>query len=250
MIGIMNATFMDAIVAFARIAGCFMLLPGFSSVRVPQQIRIIFVLALTVSLLSFLPAGNVDPAALQPADLTRILFFETVIGATIGLSVRYYIVAVSFIATAASSVIGFNTLVAPSIIEGDLEPPLATLMSFAALLAIFAMDFHHDVIMALVGSYRLVPVGTPIAFDAIASDLTGILTDSFLILFRLGSPFIAYAIVSNLFVALLNKLTPNLQLYFVASPAVLFGGLIVAYFVLPAFLSFVGQGLQTVEPFK
>lgn len=250
MIEIINSTFMEAIVAFARIAGCFMLLPGFSSVRVPQQIRVIFVLALTVSLLAFLPIDKLMLATIAPADLMRTLFFETIVGAVLGLSVRYYIVAVSFIVTAASSVIGYNSLVAPSIIEGDMEPALASLMSFAALLAIFAMDFHHDVIMALVGSYRIVPVGASIAFDAIASDLTGVLSDSFLILFRLGSPFIAYALIANLFVALLNKLTPNLQLYFVATPAVLFGGLIVAYFVLPAFLSFVGQGLQTIEPFK
>ena len=139
---------------------------------------------------------------------------------------------------------------APSIIESDMEPALGSMMSFAALLVIFAMDFHHDVIRALVDSYAVVPVGATLSFGAIASDLIGVLSDSFLIIFRLGSPFLAYALIANLFVALLNKLTPNLQLYFVATPAVLFGGLIVAYFVLPAFLSFVGQGLQTLGPFR
>jgi flagellar biosynthesis protein FliR len=250
MIEILNSTLIEAIVAFARIAGCFMLLPGFSSVRVPQQIRVIFVLALTISLLPFLQINKITLVTFAPADLVRILFFETIIGAVLGLSVRYYILAVSFVTTAASSVIGFNMLVAPSVIEGDMEPALATLMSFAALLAIFSMNFHHDIILALAGSYRVVPVGTPVAFGSISSDLTRVLSDSFLILLRLGSPFIAYAIIANLFVALLNKLTPNLQLYFIATPAVLFGGLIVAYFTLPAFISFIAQGLQTVEPFK
>lgn len=249
MNGLADATLNEAIVAFARVAGCFMLLPGFASARVPQQIRILFVLALTASLMSFLPINLQDTAAMSPAGMMQILFFETVIGAVLGLSVRFYMLAVSFVATAASSVIGFNTLVAPSIIESDMEPTLASLISFAALLAIFAADFHHDVIIALIGSYQLVPVGASLVFDAVAADLPGILTDSFLILLRLSSPFIAYSLIANLFIALLNKLAPNLQLYFIASPAILLGGLIVAYLVLPAFLSFAGQGLQTIEPF-
>lgn len=250
MSDVLNAMLIQAFVAFTRIAGCFMLFPGFASVRVPQQVRIVFALVLTITLIPVLPMKPENWSSLGAAPLARILFVETVIGAVLGLSARFYIFAVGFTVTAASSVIGYNSLVAPSIIESDMEPALGSMMSFAALLVIFAMDFHHDVIRALVDSYAVVPIGASLSFGAIASDLVRVLSDSFLITIRLGSPFLAYALIANLFVALLNKLTPNLQLYFVATPAVLFGGLIVVYFVLPAFLSFVGLGLQTLGPFR
>lgn len=244
-----DAAMMQGFVAFARIAGCFLVLPGFSAVRVPQLIRVIFVLALTASLMAYLPQQVARSSELPPAELARLLFVETIIGALLGLSARIYIAAISFAASALSSMIGYTSLVAPSALDGELEPPLATIISFAALLMIFMMDFHHDVIIAIVESYRTVPPGTPIAFNAVAEDFTRILNDSFLIVFRLATPFIAYAIMANLFVALLNRLTPALQLYFVATPAILLGGLLLAYFVLPAFLSFSGQGLQMLEPF-
>lgn len=249
MTPLVNAAVLQGVVAFARITGCFLVLPGFSAVRVPQLVRIIFVLALTASLMAYLPQPLVRSDEIAPAGLARLIFGETIIGFLLGLSARIYIAAISFVASALSSMIGYTSLVAPSALDGELEPPLATMISFAALLTIFMMDFHHDVILAIVGSYRTVPPGMPIAFNAVGADFTRILNDSFLIVFRLGTPFIAYAVIANLFVALLNRLTPALQLYFVATPAILLGGLLLAYFVLPAFLSFSGQGLQMLEPF-
>ncbi len=250
MTGAMNAALIDAAIAFSRIAGCFLLLPGFSSVRVPQQVRVLFVLALTIALMPLLSLNRDMTVNAHPVALVRILFIETVIGAVMGLTVRYYVLAVSFMVSAASSAIGYSSLIAPSIIESDMEAALGSIMSMATLLAIFAMDFHHDVIRALVSSYRIIPAGAALSFGAIATDLTRVLSDSFLIVFRLGSPFLAYSLVANLFVALLNKLIPNLPLYFVATPAILIGGLAIAYFALPAFLSFVGQGLQDVMAYR
>jgi flagellar biosynthetic protein FliR len=217
---------------------------------VPPQVRILFVLTLTIALMPILPSqAEVSPTG-GGAALASMIFIETVIGAVIGLTVRYYILAVGFMISAASSAIGYSSLIGPSIVENDMEPALGSMISFAALLAIFAMDFHHNVIRALVESYDVVPVGGPLSFETIAVDLVGTLSDCFIILFRLASPFLAYALLANLFVALLNKLTPNLPLYFVATPMVLGGGLIVAYFILPAFLSFVGQGLTTLSVFR
>jgi flagellar biosynthesis protein FliR len=246
----LNSAVVDAFIAFARVAGCFLALPGFASARVPQQVRAMFVLVLTFALLPYLPVSAHGSVKTPTGALARIIFIETAVGVVIGLTVRYYMLAISFVATAASAVIGFNSPPSPSIVEGDIEPALASMISFAALLAIFAMDFHHDVIRALVLSYDLVPVGVPLSFETTSSVLVQGLSDSFLIVFRLGSPFMVYALLANLFVALLNKLTPSLPLYFVATPAVVTGGLVVAYFVLPAFLSFAGQGLQALELFR
>ena len=245
-----QTTLMEGFLAFARIAGCFLVLPGFSSVRVPQSVRIVFVLALTGAIGTFIPSPSIQLATIAPVELSKLLFTETTIGAMLGLSVRIYLLAISFTATALSTMIGFNALAAPSALDGELEPALATIISFAALLVMFAMDFHHNVIAALINSYQLAPTGAPVSFSALASDLTRVLSDSFLIVFRLGSPFIAYALIANLFIALLNKLTPALQLYFIASPGILLGGLLLAYFVFPLFLSFTGEGIQMLGPIR
>ena len=46
---------------------------------------------------------------------------------------------------------------------------------------------------------------------------------------RLGSPFIAYAILVNFGIGLVNKLVPQIPVYFIATPFVLAGGFVILY---------------------
>jgi flagellar biosynthetic protein FliR len=47
---------------------------------------------------------------------------------------------------------------------------------------------------------------------------------------RLGSPFVAYAILVNLTIGFVNKLVPQIPVYFISLPFVIAGGLIIIYF--------------------
>jgi hypothetical protein len=56
-----------AFLAFCRVGGCFMLMPGLSSVRVPMQVRLFVAVAVTLRLLatvwdSILPFVDREPA--------------------------------------------------------------------------------------------------------------------------------------------------------------------------------------------
>ncbi|WP_371347791.1 flagellar biosynthetic protein FliR [Ancylobacter sp. IITR112] len=82
---------------------------------------------------------------------------------------------------------------------------------------------------ALVESYaRLPPAGT---FQAGASLglVVDRLSDTFLLGLRLASPFLIYSVVVNLAVGLINKLTPQIPVYFIAMPIVTAGGLLLLY---------------------
>jgi len=237
-------------IAFARIAGCFLVLPGFASVRVPAQVRILLVMALSVALLPLVWDQTVGAPVRGPAGLTALIFAETVKGAFIGLVVRFYMLALSFIISAASTAIGFNAPFGVSVIEPDVDSALGALVALTALVMIFALDFHHDVVRALIDSYGILPVGEALPSATVLADLTRTLSDSFFIVLRLGSPFIAYALLANLFVALLNKLTPSLPVYFITTPVIIIGGLILAYFILPAMLSLFAGGLSEMQVFR
>jgi flagellar biosynthesis protein FliR len=219
--------------AIARCAGCLMLLPGFSSSRVPMQIRLMFLLALAGVIVPF---SNLPVAANQlkePLQLVSLLAGETFIGAMLAASVRIFVLAVGFFATAASNAIGMSGQLGASIVDTDAEPPLATLLSMTILLILFALDFHHPVILALAASYDYLPLGGQIDPAASARQFVHMLADGFSTVFRLAGPFLAFALLSNFYIALVNKLAPNLQLYFMATPAVIIGGIFLAFAVLP-----------------
>jgi flagellar biosynthesis protein FliR len=73
-------------------------------------------------------------------------------------------------------------------------------------------------------------------------DVTDTLSEAFLIMLRLGSPFIAYAILVNLTVGFVNKLAPQIPVYFVSLPFVLAGGLVLLYLGVASLLSLFADG--------
>jgi flagellar biosynthetic protein FliR len=59
---------------------------------------------------------------------------------------------------------------------------------------------------------------------------------------RLGSPFVAYAVLINLAIGFVNKLTPQIPVYFISLPFVIAGGLILVYFGIVPLLRLFADG--------
>jgi len=238
---ISDATILAAL-AFCRIGGCFLVLPGLSSARVPAQVRLLLVVAVTASLLAQIWSHFANVPVDQPYQIAKLMVSETIIGLFIGFSVRFYLLALGFMATAIGTVIGYGNLMGPGFEETEPQAAFGTLLTMAALLILFILDFHHAVIRSLIGSYSVMPVSGGFATHPMLVNLTETLQQSFLLVLRLGSPFIAYALIVNLMIGVLNKLTPQIPIYFISLPFVITGGLVLLYFAVPMFLSLFVDG--------
>ncbi|PZO81817.1 MAG: flagellar biosynthetic protein FliR [Mesorhizobium amorphae] len=235
-----------AFLAFCRIGACFMLMPGLSSVRLPPQVRLFIAVAVTFAVFAHLSDAILPFADRAPATLGPRIVSELLIGGLIGLLARIYVLALQFIGTAIAMLIGYGAPGGMAIEEPEAAGPLAALISFSALLLLFVFDFHHEVVRALVSSYEVVPIGS--AFDGRGAlvDLSDTLAEAFLVTLRLGSPFVAYAILVNLSVGFINKLVPQIPVYFIAQPFVIAGGLILLYLGAGTLLSLFADGFAPV----
>ena len=228
---------------FCRIAGVFMVIPGFSSARVSVRIRLLAAVALTIAL--FPLVADEVLGRIQSSDaggLARAVFSEVVIGVAIGLIARIYLLALEFIMATVAMSVGYGGMLGPPIEGPDPQAALTTLVSFTALMILFAVDFHHVVLRAALNSYDAFPVGDLPDTQVLLSDLVDTLAVTFSIALRLGSPFIGFAIIANVLVGALNKLAVQIPIYFIALPAMLMGALILLYFNLPFVLSVFGDG--------
>ncbi|WP_157016375.1 flagellar biosynthetic protein FliR [Mesorhizobium xinjiangense] len=241
-----DALVVAAFLAFCRIGSCFMVMPGLSSVRVPVQIRLFVAVAASFALLMHLWDSLLPIADSQPAVLAGLVLSEVATGALIGLMARIYILALQFVGAAMAMMMGYGALVTPSIEEADAQPPLTNLITFGALLLLFIGNFHHEIIKALVASYRIAPPNLLFNPRSALTDVTDTLSESFLVMIQLGSPFIAYGIIVNLIVGFLNKLTPQIPIYFVSLPFVLAGGLVLVYFGLGGMLRLFADGFVPI----
>ncbi|MEQ8403047.1 MAG: flagellar biosynthetic protein FliR [Roseitalea porphyridii] len=230
---------------FCRIGAALMVIPGFSSARVAVRIRLLAAVALTVALFPLMAdelLGRIDAADLD--GLSRAIVAELLIGGAIGLIARIYLLALEFIMSAVAMSVGYGGMLGPNIEGQEPQAAMTALVSFTALMILFAVDFHHVVLRAALASYDAFPAGAFPSTAALLEDLVDTLAITFSIALRLGSPFIGFAIIANLMVGALNKLAVQIPIYFVALPAMLLGALIILYFNLPFILNVFGSNFE------
>ncbi|WP_421699445.1 flagellar biosynthetic protein FliR [Ancylobacter sp.] len=225
-----EAPLVAAFLIFCRLGACFMLMPAFSSSRLPAKVRLFLALGISYALVPLLGDGIARTVAgLSQAQLLLAIGGELATGGIIGLLARIFFLALQTLMTAAAQALSLAT---PSSMMADDEgqvPEIATLMALSAVTLLFATEQHWEILRALIDSYaRLPPAGT-FQTGASLALVVDRLTDTFLLALRLASPFLIYSVVVNFAVGLINKLTPQLPVYFIAMPIITAGGLLLLY---------------------
>ena len=228
-------------VLFCRIGSCLMLAPGFSSSQIPAQVRLFVGLAITLTLTPML-LSRVPTTALgdDPILTLRVIAVETLVGGMIGVLARMFYLALEALAVGASTMLGFASPFGFQMEGDEAMSPLATLISLAAVALLFAANLHWELLRGLVASYDVIPVGADFNARLALKQLADVLGELFRLALRIASPYVIYALVVNLALALVNRLTPQVQVFFVATPFVAAGGLLLLYFTIkPAIEAFI-----------
>ncbi|MEO3384871.1 flagellar biosynthetic protein FliR [Mesorhizobium sp. CAU 1741] len=226
-----------AFLAFCRIGACFMLMPGLSSMRVPAHIRLFAALAVTWALLAHLWDSILPFVDRTPDAMLLMIVSEVLIGGTIGLVTRFYTLALQFAGAAIAMAGGYGGMAGTAIEDADPQAPLAAIITISALLLLFVFDFHHEIFKALIISYEIAPLNRLYNSQGALIDVVDTLSQAFYVVLRLASPFLAYAILVNLAIGFVNKLAPQIPVYFISLPFVVLGTLILIYFGISIMLS-------------
>jgi flagellar biosynthetic protein FliR len=227
----------SAVVLLCRIGSCLMLMPGFSSRRVPVNVRAFLAIAVVLALLPIL-GDRIAPhlSAAAPATLVLLLGSEVAVGALIGLIGRAFLAALETFGNVIAMAIGLSSPLGGPTDEHEPQPSVTSLVTLAATALFFVAELHWEVLRGLVASYTaLPPTGR---FDAQFGlvEIADGLAAAFTLSLRISSPFVAYALIVNLAVGLAGRLIPQIPIYYVTVPAVLCGGLVLLYLTSTPFL--------------
>jgi len=234
-----------AMLIFCRIGTCLMVMPGLSSARVPMKIRLFLGLALTLALFPLLEPYLRDAnQSLALGNLLITMAAEMLIGASLGLVAQALFWGVQFVGNVIAMLMGFSGQPGLGILESRPEAPIANIIALMALAIFFATDMHMQIFQGLMISYQILPPAPTIQPQAALIDVVDALQLAFSMLLRMAAPFLLYAILVNFAAGLINKLTPNIPVYFISLPFVLAGGLALLYFLLPE----LGQFLSAEMP--
>lgn len=239
------------LLVFVRLGTVFMLLPGFSAIYVPVNVRLLLALVITlvvVSLVSPALPGLPDSAA----GLIALVLGEAFIGVFMGLMAQVLMAALHLAGTSMGRDMGLMNAMAQDPVTEQQGAVIIGLLSNLAIVLMFVMDMHHLVIQAVVSTYSLFPAGAaPLASDHLAM-YVGTLAQAFYIGLQLAAPFIVYALVMQVTLGVISRLSPQMNVFFIALPGQIMMGLVVFMIVLPSlmlwYLNFFEDGFTRFLP--
>ncbi|AWB22146.1 flagellar type III secretion system protein FliR [Methylobacterium currus] len=219
------------LLTFARVGTLVMLMPGVGEAMVTPRLRLAFALLLSLVLFPvarpLLPGGTGPEPGGPGAALIGVLIGEIAVGLVLGLSVRAVIAALQTAGTIIAQQLGlaYAMTVDPSL--GNQQATLGSFLSLLGLTLVLAADLHHLALAGIRDSYALMPpVGVPATGDA-ATFAVRAVARGFTLAVQISAPFIAFGILFNLGLGVLSRLMPQMQVFFVATPAAILIGMLV-----------------------
>jgi len=202
-------------------------------------------IAVTLIIFPLIVATLPGMPATVPA-FVMLVIGEIVIGILIGSIARITISALH----TAGTIIAFQTSLAyAQTVDPNQDTQaglVAAYLNLLGVLAIFFYDLHFLLIIAVLDSYQLFPPGqSPIAGD-LADAVIRLVSQSFAIGLQMASPFVVYGIMFYLGLGLLQRLMPQIQLFFIAIPLQLFLGFVMLMLITSASMMWFLEHFQSV----
>lgn len=230
---LLTAQALTILLVFARIGTALMFLPGFGESFIPTRVRLLFAMSLAFALHLLVPIGPEVGGGVT--GLVGPIALEVTIGAWIGLTARILMTALQFAGYQIGMVSGLSNAFAPDSAAFQGGTILSSALLLSGVAVIFATDFHHLMIDALLMSYEVFPVGTILPGD-LAEQAVRAAGASVYVGVSLSAPFFILTLLLNLAMGLANRMMPTMPVFFVASPILIGFVLLVMAISVPSLL--------------
>jgi len=215
---------------FARFIGLLSMMPGFGDSGVSPRIRIIFVMMLSI-ILTPLVLPRIPLAPEDPIFFGLLLLMELIIGVFAGIIIKVIFAAIDI----AGSLIGYQMSLASAFAQGAASFQQSTLpgtfIGLIATLLFFVTDLHHIVFKVLIESYMVFQVDNLQTLKHLSEDFLKMLltmtTKSLVLGLQLASPLVVMGVLMQFCFGIVNRLMPQIQVFFILQPLQLLLGFIV-----------------------
>jgi flagellar biosynthetic protein FliR len=220
----------------SRIAG-FVVASPFPGRNVGTTQRIGLVVVLTWLCCASAPPG--PGAGALDMQLAGRALLEVACGVVVGVVFQFTFTAADVLGGVLSQATG---LASATVLNPTLDAPetaIERIVSLGALALALGMGVHRVALAALLGSFRVLPVASPMALEAPIYACAELAVQAFALGVRLATPVLAIALLVQVALALISRAAPTLQIFSIGF-TVLFSSTLVT---LMASLDDVGTGL-------
>ncbi len=203
--------------AFVRIGTAVMIMPGLGDSFTPERIRLLIAVALSIVLFPLISMRI--PSPLPGTEMLLVMIItEFIVGAFFGVVARIFMMALDTAGMVISTSSGLSNaqVFNPSLSsQGSL---IGAFLSVTGIVVLFNLNLHHLLIMGLVQSYDLFPLGVIPDTGSMAEFMSKAVNAAFAVGIKIGAPFLVLSILVYVGMGVLSRLMPQVQVFLLALP--------------------------------
>ncbi len=211
------AQFESFLFILLRVGGIMTIAPLFGHKNIPKSVKLGFIGVVALILAPIVPNPDL-PAASGLGEIFIVALKEVSIGLLIGFMSKILFMGVQM----AGHMMGFQMgFMIAQVIDPSSGQQVSIIGQFKFILAILiflAVDGHHILINAIVGSFNIVPIGEMTLTRATADLLIRSCVDIFLIAVKLGSPVIITLFLTDVALGIIARTVPQMNIFIVGFP--------------------------------
>ncbi len=211
------------VLVLTRLTGLLATFPILGSEQMPLQLRAALGALLATVILPVIPVPAVLPTGV-PA-LVGLMASELAIGLLLGTVVAWILEAVAFAGTLMDTQMGFGFVQFLDPATNTSVSVSGSIMMQMSALLVFVTGLHHQLILALVDSYRVAPMGQGVPLNAMG--LVVLIGQLLAKGFQLAFPVLAVLFLLDLILGISGKFMPQLQLLQLSFPLKIGLGLVI-----------------------
>ncbi len=223
-----------------RISACFMVMPIFGSRSIPARVKVAAVVLLSM-FFAMLNRPAVNLEALGALQVGLLLFNEALYGLAIGQIASLVFSAVKLGGRIAERQMGMAMAAVLDPFTGERTQPLGSLLEMIFVILFLSANGHHVLLAAIGRSYQAFPVG---AVPSVGRLTAGVIQAGSVMMIaglQLAAPMLAAFLLLMVVLAVLARVVPEMNIFFISLPMRAGMGLLMAVIFLPLTARFVAE---------
>lgn len=202
---------------FARLGTAMIVLPGFGEQFLPARVRLAVALVLTAAVAPLVRDRMPDMPAAMLHGL-GLVGIEMAYGFFIGISARLILASLHIGGYVISFLSGLSYAQSVDPTQGGQGGLVSALLTLTGVLLLFVTGAHGIMLAAVKDSFEYFPPGSVPPVDSFTSTIVTLVSTAFAVGLQIAAPFIVYGLVFYIGLGLLQRINPQVQLFFIAIP--------------------------------
>ncbi|GEL55497.1 MAG: flagellar biosynthetic protein FliR [Acetobacter syzygii] len=217
------------LLVLCRVSALVLASPGLGESTSPMIVRAGIALCITIAILPLEQQSLKDvsgQALHMPARAIAIIAGELLYGIFIGWLARLISLALSISMQLIATFTGLASVLQPDAELGAGSTAISHMAAFLVPVVFLSSGLYALPLAAVTGSYTVFPPGHMPMTGDMARSVALLTSQTFMLAFQLSAPFVLIGTLWPAMLGVLNRLLPSIQVYSMAMPAQLLGGVL------------------------